>query len=166
MTHPTGCTSDCNYIYSLDNGGYGPVDPPYYGTKDITGSPGDTVSFADIFLDADPSLSIPALEFNTNVYAPLADQVVSGNLDLDLEDTTGGYELELVIDNASDLFSGADGAYVSTNSELVTYPGDIDLVGNFSGSLDVPAPGALPLFVSALTMLAGFRRRGKQSTVA
>jgi hypothetical protein len=149
-----------SYVASIENGGYDITDPPYFGTIDYLGNPTDMVTSADIFL---PGAS---LEFNTAVNGILSQNVGGGELNLDLVDTTGQYELVLVIDDAADLFNGNDGATVDSNSQLVSYPGDIILGGNFSGDLAIPAPAALPVFASALGLLGVFRRQRKQSAEA
>jgi hypothetical protein len=148
------------YVASIENGGYDVTDPPYFGTIDYLGNPTDLVTAADIFL---PSAS---LEFNTAVNGIHSQNVSGGELNLDLVDTTGQYELILVIDDAADLFNGNDGATVDSNSQLVTFPGDDILGGNFTGDLAIPAPAALPVFASALGLLGIFGRRRKRPAVA
>ena len=128
------------------------TDPPYSGSIFVLGNPTDSILSADIFL---PS---PGLEFKHI----LSQGLNSGQYDLNLEDTTNSFELELVIDTPADLFNGLDGATVDTTSQLVTFPGNLPIGGSFSGTLDIPAPPALPVFVSALGLL-GFARRRKKS---
>jgi hypothetical protein len=149
-----------SYVATIENGGYQVTDPPYTGTIDYFGTPTDSVTSADIFLPD------PALEFNTAVQGILSQGPSGGQYDLDLLDTTGTYELELVIDDPTALFSGAPGATVDSSSLLVTYPGDFPVGGLFTGDLVIPAPGALPVFASALGLLGIFGRRRKPSAAA
>jgi hypothetical protein len=85
--------------------------------------------------------------------------------DYDITDTTDTYELQLVLDNWSELVAGQSGADFGPTSDVVNVNNSaiVDAT-NFTGQLEVvPAPAALPVFATALGLLGAFRRRWRRS---
>jgi hypothetical protein len=150
-----------DYLISLDGGSYtvGNGDP-FAGSTIYIDPSTDMIDFADIFLAPDIS-SPPTLEFDDILHqdaGPGANQ-----WEATIEDTGGTDQLNLVLDDWSALEIGSEGATVDSTSN-VTALGTTSLVldSDITGTLDVPAPAALPVFATALGLLGVFRRRWRR----
>ena len=151
-----------DYYVSLDNGGYTPV--------------GNSDPFAggDIFIDpglpgiASPNIVFgPPLSLDFDLLQPGQGPLAGDKWQATIEDSTGTDELLLVLDGWSSLLAGADGATIDPATEVVLVANTSDvLADNLVGTLDVPAPAALPVLVTALSMLGVFRRRAKRASAA
>ena len=137
------------------NGTYGTPDP------DITGDVVFDITTNRI-TSADITLTSPSLTF-TNI---LGTSGPSGsNYDLNLEDTTNNYYLDLVIVSDSSLESGLPST-IGSGTELLNLAGA--LIGSgFQGTVDpTPLPAALPLFASGLGVVGLLARRRKRKAQA
>jgi hypothetical protein len=154
-TGPAGpnATMTGDYLVIIDGGTYTDiVDPFAGGTFNIDPST-NMIDSADIFLGSPLSL-----EFN-NI---LAQNTVAGNkYEATIEDTTDTYELNLVLDDWTGIEAGAQGANIDSSSDVTELPPNTSTIvaNDITGSLDVPAPAALPVFMTALAGLGWFRRR-------
>jgi hypothetical protein len=150
-----------DYYVGIDNGTYG--DPQSFdGSFDI--NPNND-SIADLNVTFGSPLSTT---FNSANSPSISQTPGTGSpYTYDIEDSTGTYELELVLDNWGDLLAGHDGAVIDPSSQVIDLKtGNSVVANNIQGNLEVPAPAALPVFVSALGMLGVFRRRRKRTAAA
>jgi hypothetical protein len=89
-----------------------------------------------------------------------ADPVIANAWDVTIDDPAGPYYFNLVLDDWSSLLAGQDGATIDSSSDVTSNPGGGSvLASDMTGDLEVPAPAALPVFMSALAGLGWFRRR-------
>jgi hypothetical protein len=142
---------DANYTYLGED--------PFAGGEIFVDLSNDSIHSANI------GLSNPSLDF-TNILSQGPDGSISGAYDVLLEDTTDTYDLHLVLDDDAALFAGGNGATVDPATVLDLIAGDVPESSGFTGTVDVPAPAALPVFATALTMLGAFGRRRKRPAVA
>jgi hypothetical protein len=149
-----------DYYVSLDGGSYAQLGGP------------DPFAGGEIYVDP----SLPGLDYaDVTLSSPLSldfDNILSqgpeaGNeWEVAMEDTTDQYQLNLVLDDWSNLLAGADGALIDPSTDVVQLSNSNIVADDFGGTLDVPAPPALPVFATALGLLAIFARRWNRSAGA
>jgi hypothetical protein len=151
------------YDYTLSHGSYTIfADPPITGSFVVKGSPTDTVFSV--------SLSTTALGTFSNIVFQGADHF--GNYDLDLQNAAGTYQLDLILDTASSLFSGRTTTIDGFSSILAKDRyGHFDYEGTVSGNFTVsavPEPSTWAMMVLGFVMLGsmGYRRNSKHALAA
>jgi hypothetical protein len=148
-----------DYYVAVDGGDYDTNDPNQIvsASDPFAGGYIDIDPLAPDVAIADITTQTPSLTFTDIV----TQEAVAGNeWEVDLQDTTNSYDLTLILDNWSNLIAGADGATIDPSTQLVEI--GVGVVGDdFSGNLDVPAPPGLPVFVTALGLMAFFAWRRK-----